>query len=145
MQNTEAIISIYLPTLAKENETEQTVYATMMQVELNGEPYTGPLYANKILLEDSNDFVLLVADRDLNAEEARTFYDELMEYHQGIDHNLSEEELAVRDEEVRTKWLNGNFNWWGLGSGKIEAPEEDQEFAGISYCGSGCAKCRCKE
>ena len=107
MPQTEAVITIFIPSLFDDPKEicEQTL----------GINHDGPLYGNKILLDDGEDFVLLVSDRELSQEEAGAFYEDIMEYHQ---EELSDEESIVRDEEVKTKWLNGNFNWWCIGAGQ---------------------------
>lgn len=112
---TEAVVSIFLSTLA---EDEQAVYEAIASITNNGEPVTES-YGNKIKLNDSGEYAIIVSDRQLTSEEARAFYDDIMEYHHAKD-ELPEEEIAIRDEEVKTKWLNGNFNWWALGAGKAE-------------------------
>jgi hypothetical protein len=108
----EVTLTIFVPSLLP-NSNNETIYEVAISKD-----YGVPVVGHKIQFEDSNEFAILVADRELTGVEANTFFQEIMEYHQATNEELSEEEMAVRDEEVKTKWLNGNFNWWCLGAGK---------------------------
>jgi hypothetical protein len=117
---TEAVVSIFLSTLEDitECKSKSDVFEAMLNVKSDGTEYKGQTYGQKLKLED-NEYAIVISDRYLTSIEARTFFEDIMEYHQDIE-NLSEEESKLRDEEVKSKWLNGNFNWWALGSGKLE-------------------------
>lgn len=137
---TEAVVSIFLSTMY---ESEEAIYGAIIGLTYNGQPVDRS-FGHKLKFDDSDEYAIVVSDKKLTDEEARAFYDDIMEYHHAKD-ELPEEEIAVRDEEVKTKWLNGNFNWWAIGAGKVDSTEINEEFAGISYCSSNCAKCKGRE
>jgi curved DNA-binding protein CbpA len=98
----EARISIFLPTL--KNLKSKSVYD--MQKEY------GQLYQYEIPFYDTNEKAFVITDRLMSQELAEAYYEQVMNYHQGISENLLQEEEEIRDKEVREKWLNGNFNYW---------------------------------
>ena len=55
-----------------------------------------PVVGHKIQFDDSDEFAILVADRELSGAEAKMFFTEIMEYHQAINDDLSEEESNSR-------------------------------------------------
>jgi hypothetical protein len=114
--NKEAVISIILPTLLND---EQDVVDIINRMK---EEHGDSLRIYIIPFDEKTETAIVISDRDLDDEEVIAFYEDIMEYHHETD-DLSENEVDVRDQEVKDKWLNGKFTLWTLSDDHLKETE----------------------
>lgn len=59
---------------------------------------------------------LIIFDKYIDPINVKNFYNEIIDYKQGIGENLTRLEKSVREKEVAMKWQDGNFCYWLLES-----------------------------
>ena len=58
--------------------------------------------------------IQLISNVKLTEDQAYEYYFEILSYYMGVEDKLSESEIEIRENEVKEKWLNGNYNYWIL-------------------------------
>lgn len=115
-KNSEAKITIIIPELLEDKSARDVQIETMEKNKDATFGYYLTLTEDGVVVGGNVGAcdVIIITDRQLEDYLVLQYYNEVMSYHQAIDEELLDEEYEIRDQEVKEKWLNGNFNYWIL-------------------------------